>query len=294
MNKNCLYRAFGLTIQSEFDLPELASGTPVNGVPDVVIHRGAVPLHTPQITLDEEVALQHPGAGFLIRGGREVIVDLRPNTDPAVLRVLLLGRVMAFLFRQRGWLPLHASGVLVGSQCILFLGNVRAGKSTTAAAFHRQGHLVVTDDVAPVRIDSDGRCVLQSAWSYVRLHSDSAAVLSDLQYVANPEGGKHRYRLDCREGGGAYPVRCAYAIEFGDAIAAEPVHRIRAIPMLSRYCFVRHKQMSREALQSHVTNCSAVAGLVPVRKLIRPRSLGALPDLVRFVEKDLAALPLGD
>lgn len=291
MSQNYSYRAFGLLIQSDFELPELATQTSANREPDVVIHRGAVPRNTRQITLDEEVALQHPGAGFLIRGGRDVTVDVRPNTDPAVLRVLLLGRVMGFLFRQRGWLPLHASGVLVNNQCVLFLGSVRAGKSTTAAAFHRQGHLVVTDDVAPVRMDADDHCVLQSAWSFVRLHADSAAVLSDLDYAADREGAKHRYTLDSREGGRVYPVRCAYAIEFGDEIAADPVDRIRAIPLLSRYCFVRHNQMSREALQIHVQNCSAVAGRIPVRRLIRPRSLDALPDLVRFVEQDLAALP---
>lgn len=294
MSKDCFYRAFGLTIQSEFELPELVVQTPADREPDVVIHRGGVPRHTPQITLDEEVALQHPAAGFLIRQGREVIAEVRPGADPAVVRALLFGRVMAFVFRQRGWLPLHASGVLIDNQCILFLGSVRAGKSTTAAAFHRQGYLVVTDDVAPARIDADGRCILQSAWSYVRLHADAAAVLSDRDFVADLRDGKRCYNLDSREGGGLYPVRCAYAIEFGDSIAAEPVDRIRAIPLLSRYCFVRHNQMSREALQSHVKNCSAVAGRVPMRRLIRPRSLAALPDLVRFVEKDLAASPTAD
>lgn len=294
MSKDYFYRAFGLTIQSEFELPELVAQKPAVLEPDILIHCGAVPRNTPQITLDEEVALQHPGAGFLIRHGSNVVAAVRPGTDPAVVRALLLGRVMGFVFRQRGWLPLHASGALVDNQCILFLGSVRAGKSTTAAAFHRQGHLVVTDDVAPVRIDKDGHCILQSAWSYVRLHADSAAMLSDRHYPADLEGAKHRYTLDSREGGALYPVRCAYAIEFGDEIAAEPIDRIRAIPLLSRYCFVRHNQMSREALQNHVKNCSAVASRIPVRRLIRPRSLDALPDLVRFVQQDLAALPRGD
>jgi len=285
------YHAFGLLIRSEFDLPELGTEPVADRAPDVVIHRGKVPRHTPRITLDEEVALQHPGAGFLIRGGCDVTVDIRADIDPPVLRALLLGRVMAFVFRQRGWLPLHASGVLVDNECILFLGNVRAGKSTTAAAFHQQGHPVVTDDVAPVRVDSDGRCILQSAWSYVRLHSDAAAVLAPRDCVPAMQGGKHRFDLDQRDRGGVYVVRCAYAIEFGDNIAVESLNVMRAMPLLSRYCFVRHKEMTREALESHVRACTAVAGSIPVRRLSRPRSLAALPDLVRFVRRDLAPLP---
>lgn len=285
------YRAFGLVIRSEIELPELTPST--NSNPDVVIRLGSVPEDIPRITPDEELALQHRAAGFLVRGGRDVVVDVRSEADSASLRVLLLGRVMALLFRQRGWLPLHASGVLVNNQCVLFLGNQRAGKSTTAAAFHAQGHRVVTDDVAPVRVDARGCCILQSAWSYVRLRADTLEVLNSRTYRSDYQGGKHRYDLDAREGGEVYPVRCAYAIEFGDAISAEPLDVMRAIPLLSRYCFVRHHQISRAALQDHVRDCSAVSARIPVRKLIRPRALAALPDLVRFVEHDLANLPAG-
>jgi len=285
------YRAFGLLIRSEFDLPEIPLADIKDAEPDVVVRRGSVPQGSRKITLNEESVVHNLGAAFMIRNGCEVLVDVRPDADPTALRVLLLGRVMAFIFRQRGWLPLHASGVVVNNACALFLGYPRAGKSTTAAAFHRQGHLVVTDDVAPVRIADNGDCILQSAWSFVRLRADAASILEESGLPGGFQAGKHRYDLRRGSAGGdVYPVRCAYTIEFADQISVEPVDTMRAILLLSRYCFVRHHAMARDALQIHLRDCAAVAARIPVRKLTRPRALGNLPELVRFVEKDLAGL----
>src|SRR6202012_2899502 len=135
------------------------------------------------------------GAAFLIRDGREITVDVLPESDPTMVRVVLLGRVIAVVLRQRGWLPLHASGVVIDDECVLFLGATGAGKSTTAAAFYRAGHLVATDDVGAVRIAGGGRCVLQSAWSCVRLRDDVRLVLDALDPVTGIQAEKRRYDL---------------------------------------------------------------------------------------------------
>lgn len=294
MNQYFRYRGFGLLIHSEIELPELLAASAGNDKADkadVMIRMGTVPRVRRQATLDEELAINSVGAAFLIRNGLEITVDVRPDADPGTIRVLLLGRVMAFLFRQRDWLPLHASGVVVDDECVLFLGAPGAGKSTTAAAFHKAGHLVVTDDVGAVRIAGEGRCVVQSAWSYVRLRDDARAVLDDSDAAAEFQLDKHRYDLSRGIAGGElYPVRCAYIVEYGDAMLAEPIDTLRAIALLSRHSFVKHHNMEREALQRHLQDCSAVASHIAVRRLIRPRSLGALPALVRFVEEDLARL----
>jgi hypothetical protein len=285
------YRGFGLLVHSELELPELPVAPAGHNRADVVIRRGTVPRVPRRTTLDEELAINSLGAAFLIRNGREITVDIRPDADPAVVRVLLLGRVIAFLFRQRGWLPLHASGVAIDSECVLFLGAAGAGKSTMAAAFHKVGHLVVTDDVGSVRITGERRCVVQTAWSYVRLRPDARAVLDQSSPAAGFQAGKHRYDLNRGIApADLYPVRCAYIVEYGDDTLAEPIETLRAIALLSRHSFVRHRNMVLEALQSHLRDCSAVASLIPVRRLIRPRSLPGLPEVVRFVKQDLAGL----
>ncbi len=290
MNKNYCYRGFGLAIHSEIELPGL-SPVPDRDAVDVVIRRDSVPRSPRCATLREELAIHGAGAAFLIRDGREVIVDARPDIDPAFLGVLLQGRVMAFLFRQRGWLPLHACGVAIGNDCILFLGVARAGKSTTAAAFHKSGHIVVTDDVAPVRVDDEQRCVLQSGWSHVRLREDAQALFEGSALASAMQAGKRRYDLGSPETPALpYRLRCAYLLEYGDEIRAEPVDPAEAIPLLSQCSFIRHPRMGREALEAHLRDCCSVARILPVRRIIRPRSLTRLPDMVSSVEEDLRLL----
>ena len=287
MSRHHYYRSFGLLIHSEIELPELLR-TDVPDTPDVLIRLGPVPRGSQPATLQEELAFHVSGVSFLIRNGREIIVEAPPSIDSASLRVLLIGRMMAFLFRQRGWLPLHASGIVIENQCALFLGLARAGKSTTAAAFHRYGHSVITDDVAPVRVGEDGRCIVQSSWAHLRLRPDAQILLHGSDLSSTLQAGKRRYDLnDAPAAGCIYPVRCAYVLEYGDEIRAEPVSPIRAIPLLSQCSFTRHQRMTRESLQAHLRDCSSVAHALEIRRLIRPSSFARLPELVRFVENDL-------
>src|SRR5208282_821090 len=108
------YFGFGLRVDSELELPELPLCPPGITEPDVVVRLGPVPRDRRRATADEELAVNVVGAAYLVRNGREITVDPLPDADPAAVRVVLLGRVMAFLLRQRGWLPLHGSGVLIG------------------------------------------------------------------------------------------------------------------------------------------------------------------------------------
>lgn len=59
----------------------------------------------------------------------------------------LLGPVFGLLLRLRGVTCLHASAVAFDDCCAVFVGSEGAGKSTTAAAFAKQGHAVLSDDI---------------------------------------------------------------------------------------------------------------------------------------------------
>ncbi len=286
--KPYVYRGFGMRIESELELPELPpEPVGVSGEPDLAIRLGHIPRSRRKATLDDELAFNAVGAAFRIRGGREITVDPRSDADPGAVRVVLLGRVMAFLFRQRGWLPLHSSGVMVNEHCVLFLGSAGAGKSTTAAAFHRKGHLVITDDVGPVRVVSGGQCVVQPAWSYVRLCEDARPVLGTPGAAPVFQADKHRFDLNRDVAEALYVVGCVYVVEYGDILRAEPVPALEAAVLLGTHSFVKHHETEKDALDLHLRNCADVAAVLPVRRLIRPKSLGGLEEIVRFVEADL-------
>jgi hypothetical protein len=88
----------------------------------------------------------------------------------------LLGPVFGFVLGLRGVCCLHASVVVVDGWAVALLGSAGAGKSTTAAAFARQGHPVLSDDVAALLV-RQGRFFVQPAYPHLRLWPNSVATL---------------------------------------------------------------------------------------------------------------------
>ncbi len=278
------YSAFALSIHSEIELPDLPAG---GFEPDVVIRIGPVSRRPRQASMAEEVANHAVAGAFHIRHGREIIVDPLPGVDPAVLRVLLTGRMMAFLLRQRGWLPLHASGVSLNGQAILFLGPSGSGKSTTAAAFHSRGHQVVTDDVGAVRVVIGGQCLLRPAGSRVRLLDGSQAVFNGAEPGSVHQWDKRLFDLGRSELRELIRVRRIYVLREGEEVRLELIPTLAAVTDLSINSFVKHWRMDKEAMAAHLRDCASVAAAIPLYRLTRPRSLERLPELVRRIEKEI-------
>ena len=67
----------------------------------------------------------------------------------------LLGPVLGFVLRRRNVVCLHASAVVIDGQAVALVGPPGAGKSTTAAAFAKQGYAVLSDDVVALEERGD-------------------------------------------------------------------------------------------------------------------------------------------
>jgi hypothetical protein len=88
----------------------------------------------------------------------------------------LLGPVLGFVLGVRGTHCLHASVASVEGKAVALLGPAGAGKSTTAAAFARRGHAVLSDDVAALS-EQDGNFLIQPAYPRIRLWPSSVESL---------------------------------------------------------------------------------------------------------------------
>ena len=241
----------------------------------------------------EEDHLFWRGVGsFLVREGNEVVVDPCPGLDERVLRLLLLGPVLAVLLRQRGHLLLHASAVAVAGEAILFLASSGQGKSTTAAALRARGHGLVTDDVAVLRAEENPPMVYPG-FPQLKLWPEALVSLGDDPEKLprwNPYLEKRARTAATEFSPTPLPVKRIYILDEGNASGILPLRPQEAFLEL-----VRHTYGSDYGLQpalgvgsaSHFFRCKSIIDKVAVLGLRRQKSLSQLPDLVRLIEEDL-------
>jgi hypothetical protein len=294
------YIAYGLGIHSALPLPELVAG---EGAADVVVRLGAVE-HMPS-ELDseggrfwataEEACRVLPKVGtFLVRGGREVIVEPAPGVEDRVLRLSLLGPVLAILLHQRGRFVLHASAVESAGGAVVFTGGSGWGKSTLAAALHARGCGLVADDVTAIAVGTNGSTVLPG-FPQLKLWPEAVVSLGEAPETMprlHPLLDK-RARLAIRGfSHRVLPLKRIYLLAEGSVPGIEPLRPQEALIELVRHWY--GSRFGDRLLQAggaavpHFLQCAALVNRVAVHRLRRPRPVRALLDVARLVEDHLA------
>ena len=216
------YRAFGLEICSDLELPELFPSSLER--PDVTVER--TPLEsvfpkrdTSQLTYrrsqDGVLSLEKDGLGRIrVVGGERIQIDPDPNCSLAELRAVLIGSAFGALLHQRNAIALHASGVVIGGKAVLFTGASGAGKSTLAAALSRRGFPAVADDLAALDV-RDGKVWIEPAVARLKLWPKSVELLELASDEVRPLEGvsQPRFQLALSPNGlQSYQVRCVVAL----------------------------------------------------------------------------------
>jgi hypothetical protein len=166
------YRLFGLNLRSEIDLAGLA---PVveSGATDVEIGYGGVPPGEHPFgysaTADGTLLAVAKVGRYLIREGREIVIEPAAGASERNVRLFLLGSAIGALLHQRGLLPLHANAIDLGGRAVAFSGHSGAGKSTIAAWFHDHGYPILADDVCVIGFDQAGRALAHPGIPRLRL-----------------------------------------------------------------------------------------------------------------------------
>lgn len=292
------YSAYGLTIRSVLPLPELESVE--HGPPDVTIRFAPTGRRPPtagsifDFATDSQYLAWSGAGAFRIRGAREIDVERVANADDRLLALPLLGPVMALLLHLRGRLVLHASAVAIGGRGIVFLGDKRAGKSTTAAALVAAGHRLLTDDVLALDAAQNRRPTILPGYPQIKLASDSADAVrlgSTVGPRLHPAIDKRQHRLTQDFSQDSIPLRRIHVLARGGEAKVEAFSAQMALLALMRFSYVTRFEgaaLKGAEAAAHLRHCANVAGSVGVRRLIVPDGLHRLDDLVRLVEGDLA------
>ena len=288
------YRAHGLVLSSEIELPEATPAEP--GRADVIIRHGAVPAGIDNAVSggsrhrfsSEECLLSFPGvARYWLRAGHEVVVAAEPAATAEDLRIHILSSVMGMLVHRHGFFPLHASAVDVGGECLLFTGVSGAGKSTLAAACHARGHAVYTDDLSTIGIDGEGRPRVHPGYGIVKLRADALAGLGpefgQLRAVTTRLGKQHLV-LPRPPTAEPLPIRAIFALspEASPGQEVTPLLGSDRARLLLRQTYRRRMLAGLGRQAQHFTLATRIARDVPVHLLPRPAGLDGV---LRFADR---------
>jgi hypothetical protein len=287
------YVAYGLGIHSILELPELLPG---RAPPDVVVRLG----HVPGVpsgpppgdgllrTNADETCLYWPDVGaILLRHGREITLDPRPQVAVDLLRLYLLGPALALLLHQRGFLVLHASAVSLDGGVVAFLGHSGHGKSTTAATLHARGAAIVADDVVALDLGASGGPAALPGFPLLKLWPDAVMALGE-----SPENlprlhasEEKRARVADTAATVPQPLRRIYVLTEAESLRLEPLSGHAAVFELLQHTYVA-PALSRLGPPTFLAQCARLAAAVPVRRLRRPRCLAGLGELAALIEAD--------
>ena len=293
------YNAYGLTIESAFELPELPACSESGQTPDIVFERGSVepaPESAPgkrgrRIQASPgRCRLTYDAFGtFLVEDGTRVTFDPGSSevTDTMAVRRLFENEILGVAHHLRGNLVLHASAVSVNGRGAVFLGPRGAGKSTTAAAFSGQGYTVLEDDVVAIDIGGE-RPTLFPGVPQLRLKPDAVEALGiEGTTTHRDDGGSGKQYLELEPASDPVPFSRCYLLQDGEPIRFEELPaRDRVVELVSR----THAQglVRKTAMETdHFQQCTTVADSVPFQKLYRPRDHEELPAVVEAVASDL-------
>jgi hypothetical protein len=282
-----LYTAFGLGICSELAFPELVGA---GKAWDVTIRLRQLKGLARAVPDSENCFLgETANVGmFLVRDGREIIVDPSPGADEALLRTIILGPIFAVLLRQRGLLVLHASAIATNGAAIAFLGGAGCGKSTLALTFYTRGYGVITDDVMPVQIGT-GHATIFPGYPQAKMWPDTAASLGyafERLCPLHSQSEKRIYPLLDGFPQTSLPLKRVYVVGIGSCNEIEPLRPREAFVELVRNSRAVNLLRSSPFLNAHFHQCARLVEAIPMRRLKRQPSFSALSDVARLVEED--------
>lgn len=293
------YRVFGLSLASDLACPELLQVEPAS--PDIVFRLGDVPesLENP---VDSGARWQTaPGiyllnlvrvARFLVRDGREIIIQPRPGVAEDRVRTFLLSACLSIVLHQRHLFAVHCSGVHTGSGAVLFSGNSGMGKSTLVSAFLERGYKILADDMLALTFNEQGRVIALPGFPQVKLWADSARALGrsteglrrvtpEHERFVAPEVG----RFDPTP----TPLRAIYFLRVHNKpeFVLEPLGHTPRFNALLDHTWQKLTLPGLGLREWHFLTGARIASLVYAARLTRPHEPLDIQQAADLIEKDL-------
>jgi hypothetical protein len=305
-NKSNLYAyvANGIPLHSEIEFPELKAGPNSS---NVTIRLGKVPSHIENPTY-EGAASQAGGNKYLLKirnvatyflekkeDQYQITIEILEGVEMSEVRIFVLSSMLGALAHIQGFLPLHASGVVVNGKAILFCGKSGLGKSTLCAALYQKGFDFVTDNLASIFIDENGTPMVHPSYSHFRLWEDSLKKLGQFSNdIVKMRDTIEKYNLILEDQlqDGAIPLHKVYHLNhrFENKITIEPMKGRQKADIIVNETF-RIKLLNGLGRQEHYFSLlNQICAKTEIAKIYRPVDSFLLEELTQAILEDVEAI----
>lgn len=292
MDNTYIYRAFGLTIESEFfivQVPLALCSVP----PDVTIKKSdlswlSIMPDDGFLVADQEISFAVEDlAKFRIRNGSCIEVDLYPVCKESLLSVFLMGSCMGAVLHQRNLFLLHGSCVTNGRYAVLITGDSGAGKSTLASEFLVHGWKLLTDDVA-VLDDVETIPEVQSSYPSQKLWQDALEHYNRKKEEIHSlyfDGPREKFGINVSSSfaDGKYPLKGIirlYPVDYPCHIQA--IEGMARVDQLLRNTY-RMYMITPDRYQEHFRRCVALSDKVQMAFALREKGKSCAAELYEMI-----------
>ncbi len=277
------YTVYGVNIASAMEMANL----PVSKAPaDVIIRFGKVPECIEEVK--EEGVMYQAGhnifllninqvAGFLVKGGKEIIIEKHQDATEDEIQLFLMGSAFGALLQQRDRLTIHGSAIAHKNHAYIFAGGSGAGKSTLTNAFYRKGYPLLADDISAISLTGKNVPVLYPGYPQVKLWENVLAYYNEsISSLRQVRGGIKKYYYDMS---GSFsqnilPVKHIFILKTHNknVISLKILQGMEKFTALKNNTYRFHflKGLGKE--KTHFELCTKTAEKVSVTEIYRPMS----------------------
>lgn len=298
-----IYWAYGLKIESDFLLPELQI-VKEGGKPDVTIKKGIVPTAL-EDSIEKGVRFESSKnkfllridniAGFYVKNGNEIIVQVFEGAHEEDIRVFLLSSVFAALLHQRELLVLHGACIEINGKGILFTGVSGSGKSTLAAAFRKKDYKILTDEICTINVSKTGIPMAVPSFPRLNIWKDAAEELGeDMNSILQVRRNLQKYMINTEEQFSEVPVpiEIIYLLkpENNKEISVTEIKGLGKIDVITDNSYRFRFRKAHGEKVFYLRQCSALAENTSIYSVTYPNKEFKLDELVLTIEQEVQRL----
>jgi hypothetical protein len=233
---------------------------------------------------------------FLVSAdGRSITCGRMHGSLEESFQVYLLGQALSFALVRSGFEPFHATCVVVNGEAVAFLGDSGFGKSSLAAYFLSAGDRLLTDDLLLLQERPEGFLAYPGP-PRIKLLPDMARKYLggvDLGIRMNSAASKLILPLDrgkvCES-----PMMLSAIYQLSPPQETADTQAVEFKSLTSREAFLElscntfnYAILDGARARRQIKETARIVNTVPVKRLLHPRLLSALPSVRQAIIKDL-------